>query len=53
MVGPGTVHRAIEQAQRLYWTLPEDERRAGSVSRWSRDEPKSQQVWSRRQVRTF
>jgi hypothetical protein len=34
MVGPGTVHRAIEQAQRLHFDPPQLETRA--VPRWGR-----------------
>lgn len=37
-VGPGTVHRAIEQALRAHFDPPALERSAG-MSRWDRDEP--------------
>ena len=45
-IGPGTVHRAIEQAQRLYFDPPENDR-TPSRARWDRDEPKSERVSSR------
>jgi hypothetical protein len=38
-IGPGTVHRAIEQAQRLYFDPPENDR-TPSQAKWDRDEPK-------------
>jgi hypothetical protein len=37
-IGPGTVHRAIEQAQRLYFDPPENDR-TPSQARWHRGEP--------------
>jgi hypothetical protein len=37
--GPGTVHRAIQQAQRLYFDPPHNQP-GPSRARWDRDEPK-------------
>ena len=42
-IGPGTVHRAIEQAQRLYFDPPENDR-TPSRARWDRDTPKFERV---------
>jgi hypothetical protein len=42
-IGPGTVYRAIEQAQRLYFDPPENGR-TPSWARWDRDEPKFERV---------
>ena len=45
-VGPGTVYRAIEQAQRAHFDPPQlDETRA--VSRWARHEPRYEKISKR------
>jgi hypothetical protein len=42
-IGPGTVHRAIAQAQRLYFDPPENDR-TPSRARWDRDAPRFEKV---------
>jgi hypothetical protein len=43
MVGPGTVHRAIQQAQRLYFDPPHNQP-GPSRARWDRDRPEFERV---------
>ena len=45
-IGPGTVHRAIAQAQRLYFDPPENDR-TPSRARWDRDAPRFEKVSTR------
>jgi hypothetical protein len=45
-IGLGTVHRAIEQAQRLYFNPPENDH-TPSRARWDRDAPKFERALSR------
>ena len=42
-IGPGTVHRAIEQAQRLYFDPPHNQP-GPSRARWDRDRPEFERV---------
>jgi hypothetical protein len=44
-VGPGTVHRAIEQAQRRFWVPPQQETRR--PPRWARGTPRFDKVSKR------
>ena len=44
-VGPGTVHRAIAEAQRAHFDPPELERNVGL--RWDRDAPRFEKVSKR------
>jgi hypothetical protein len=46
IVGPGTVHRAILQAQRAHFDPPELERNVGQT-RWDRDVPRFEKVSKR------
>ena len=45
-VGPGSVHRAIAEAQRAHFDPPELERNVG-LSRWDRDAPQFEKVSER------
>ena len=46
MVGPGSVHRAIEQAQRAHFDPPQLDETRG-IPRWGRNEPRYERISKR------